>query len=56
MGDMHWLDHAGNLAGAIALQTAMAATGHSGLARCDDCGDLYRSHPRLAVEQPALLS
>lgn len=41
-GDLHWLAPAGNLAASIALETAIAAAGHSGLARCDDCGCLYR--------------
>jgi hypothetical protein len=39
--DALWLSSAGNLLSTIALQTAMAASGHSGLARCANCDDLY---------------
>jgi hypothetical protein len=37
-----WLPSAGNLLAVIALQTAMAVASHAGLAKCADCGDLYR--------------
>jgi predicted RNA-binding Zn-ribbon protein involved in translation (DUF1610 family) len=40
--EVQWLPSAGNLLAAIALQTAMAVAGHAGLARCANCGDIYR--------------
>jgi hypothetical protein len=49
--DVSWLSSAGNLLSAIALQTAMAAAGHSGLTRCADCGCLYRPARALPLDR-----
>jgi hypothetical protein len=40
--DLVWLYTAGNLLATIALETALVSSGHSGFARCDDCGGVYR--------------
>ena len=49
--DQRWSWTAGNLLAAIALQTAFAASGHSGLARCANCGDVYRPCRAVRLDQ-----
>jgi hypothetical protein len=49
--ETHWLSSAGNLLAAISLQTAMVVASHGGLAKCSDCGDLYRPTRALSVNQ-----